>query len=80
MKQLRKDNHPKDDAQLNNFISKNKTVRKDNTSGYPGVCYEPRCQKWRAYIDLGKYKKSLGYFTRKEDAIKARQEAENKLK
>ncbi len=57
-----------------------KTVRCDNTSGYPGVSYEVRCRKWRAFIDIGKYKKSLGYFTNKEDAIKARQDAEIKLR
>ena len=51
-------------------------VRSDNKSGYPGVCYEPRCNKWRAYITIGKYKKSLGYFSNINDAIQARKTAE----
>ncbi len=51
-------------------------VRSDNKSGYPGVCYEPRCNKWRAYINIGKYKKSLGYFSNINDAIQARKTAE----
>lgn len=32
--------------------------------------------KWEAYIQLNKKRKSLGYFNNKEDAIKARLEAE----
>lgn len=57
-------------------MNNSKKVRIDNKSGYPGVCYEPRCNKWRAYIDIGKYKKSLGYFSNKDDAIQARKNAE----
>lgn len=53
-----------------------KTIRKDNKSGFPGVCYEPRCNKWRAYINIGKYKKSLGYFSDINAAIEARKKAE----
>jgi hypothetical protein len=60
-------------------MNNNKVVRKDNHSGYPGVCYEVRCNKWRAYIDIGKYKKSLGYFSNKEDAIQARIKAEQDI-
>ena len=57
-------------------MNNSKKVRIDNKSGYPGVCYEPSCNKWRAYIDIGKYKKSLGYFSNKDDAIQARKNAE----
>lgn len=53
-------------------------VRCDNKSGYPGVCFEPRCNKWRAYITIDNHKRSLGYFTRIEDAIAKRKEAEKK--
>lgn len=59
-----------------NTSNKIRSIRKDNKSGTPGVCYEPRCNKWRAYIDIGKYKKSLGYFSNKDDAIQARKNAE----
>ena len=53
----------------------NITIRKNNRSGIIGV-YSKDDYKWEAYIQLNKKRKSLGYFNNKEDAIKARLEAE----
>jgi len=47
-----------------------------NTSGRTGVRFEPARNKWRAYIHLNNKGFSLGRFTLKEDAIKAREAAE----
>lgn len=53
-------------------------TRKDNTSGYKGVCWNKNLQKWQAEIKLRGKKIYLGVFCKKEDAIKARKEAEEK--
>jgi hypothetical protein len=47
-----------------------------NTSGYTGVSWYKAGNKWSAYIKRPLGKKHLGYFTSKEDAIAARQAAE----
>ena len=53
-------------------------TRKNNTSGTKGVYYHKKNNKWIAYITY-KYKTiNLGSFQNKEDAIKARKEAEEK--
>lgn len=52
--------------------------QKNNKSGVKGVCREPRTNKWRAYITVDKKTIDLGTFADKEDAIKARKEAEEK--
>lgn len=51
---------------------------KSNTSGVKGVS-QTKNGKWIAYITLKKERKTLGYFDKKKDAIKARKEAEEKL-
>lgn len=54
----------------------NTSIRKDNTSGVTGVCWDKRKQKWSSRIyDNGK-QIYLGYFNSFEDAVKARKEAE----
>ena len=50
----------------------------NNNSGYTGVDWNKRLKKWRARITINGVQKHLGYFTNKEDAIKARKEAEIK--
>ena len=50
----------------------------DNTSGVIGVTWNKQAKKWKAQITINKVQKYLGYFTNKEDAIKARREAEIK--
>lgn len=51
-------------------------LRKNNTSGHTGVSWDKSREKWIAQISVcGKVKK-VGTFTHKEDAIKARKDAE----
>ena len=54
-------------------------MRKDNTSGVTGVFWHKKADKWTAQITINGKHYSLGLFEDKEDAIKARQEAEEKL-
>lgn len=49
-----------------------------NTSGHKGVYWEKSRKKWNARIGYRKKSINLGYFDEKEDAIKARKEAEEK--
>ncbi|GAA0774429.1 AP2 domain-containing protein [Clostridium subterminale] len=56
----------------------NTTLPKHNTSGYKGVSWEESRGKYRAYIILRGKGKFLGYFSKIEDAIQARKEAEEK--
>lgn len=58
--------------------TRNTRTRKDNTSGHRGVTWYKGKNKWRATINANKINYSLGYFENKEDAIKARKEAELK--
>ena len=57
-------------------ININKKVSKSNTSGKTGVAFSKSKQKWQAYIYLKRKQFNLGYFDKKEDAIKARLKAE----
>lgn len=50
----------------------------NNTSGISGVSWHKNNKNWRARIQLNGVAKHLGCFTNKEDAIKARKEAEIK--
>ena len=50
----------------------------NNTSSVIGVCWNKRLKKWQAQITVNKVQKHLGLFTNKEEAIKARREAEIK--
>lgn len=53
-----------------------KTIRKNNTSGVPGVEWWAQKQRWRATIGFKGKRYYLGSFSRFEDAVKARKEAE----
>lgn len=57
---------------------KNHKVTKRNTSGVTGVCFITKEQKYFAYIHVNKHRISLGYYSKFEDAVKARKEAEEK--
>lgn len=59
---------------------RNRKMHRGNTSGYRGVTWVEKEQKWMAYIhiDMCKKFKNLGYFENKEDAYKARLKAEEK--
>ena len=52
-------------------------VRTDNTSGVKGV--KKQKNKWIAYITFKKRHYNLGTFENKEEAIKARRDAEEKF-
>lgn len=56
----------------------NNPILSTNTSGVTGVSWSKQKNKWRAYITIDNKQKSLGYYFNKEDAIKARKEAEEK--
>jgi hypothetical protein len=58
--------------QQNNF---NKGRRKDNSSGFIGVRWHKRAQKWNARISLDGKEKSLGLYASIFDAIDARDKA-----
>lgn len=47
-----------------------------NTSGVAGVSLDRRGGRWRAYINVGGKNKSLGYYTTREEAARARSTAE----
>lgn len=57
----------------------NSAIRCDNTSGVKGVDFDKSRGKWRAKIGKDGLKITIGRFKYKEDAIKARKEAESKL-
>jgi hypothetical protein len=53
--------------------------RKDNRSGRRGVYWHPRRRQWQAYIMLRGKQQHLGWFDEFSDAVKAREEAEEKF-
>lgn len=58
--------------------SQNQTKQRNNTSGFIGVSWNKYAQKWNAYISINGEHVGLGYFVDKDDAIKARLQAEAK--
>jgi len=58
--------------------SRNATLRADNKTGRTGVIWDKRKQKWRAEIRVDDEGIHLGYFEDFEQAVKAREEAENR--
>lgn len=50
-----------------------------NTTGYRGVYYVSKSDRWRAEIYFQKKRYYLGTYRKKEEAIKARKKAEEKL-
>ena len=54
------------------------SLNKSNTSGRTGVYWHKRQKKWQASIKTNSKMTFLGYYTKKEDAIQARIEAEKK--
>lgn len=54
----------------------NVNTRKDNTSGHKGVSFHKQTNKWVAYIGINKKNINLGSFSKFEDAVFAREEAE----
>ena len=58
---------------------KAKTIRKNNTSGVPGVEWLEGKKRWRATIGFKGKRHYLGSYHTFEEAVKARKEAESKL-
>ena len=61
-----------------NDNAKNKSKQINNTSGVTGVSWYKRYEKWRVRIQANNKDILIGYFDDKEEAIKARKEAEIK--
>ena len=55
--------------QENNMNSK---IRRDNTSGFKGVRFDKKSNKWKAEICINGTKQHLGYFENIENAVNAR--------
>jgi hypothetical protein len=64
------------DKSINAF---NIGIKSNNTSGVTGVWFRKDTKKWVAEIKKNYKKISLGCYEKKEDAIKARKEAEIKI-
>jgi len=60
-------------------LLQSKTVRRNNTSGVPGVCWYARKKRWQAAICFKGKRYYLGYYRQFEDAVKARKQAEEEL-
>ena len=56
--------------------ARNRSLPKNNTSGFIGVCWDKESCKWLSYIKLNKKQMKLGRFINKDDAIRARLRAE----
>ena len=56
----------------------NHKLFKNNTSGTSGVDWLKKSNLWRSRIEINNQSITLGYYKNKEDAIKARKEAEEK--
>lgn len=56
--------------------SRNTPIPRNNKTGYIGVSWNTRQGKYEACIKIGDKTKHLGFFTNKEDAIRARLKAE----
>lgn len=72
-------NHVRDDNRLSNLREvtfkgncTNISIRVDNTSGFNGVQWKKRLQKWVARINVNGKDVHLGVFAEKDDAVNAR--------
>jgi hypothetical protein len=57
----------------------NSRLRKDNSSGVKGICWDRGHNAWRAYISAGHGQIKLGRFKDKRDAIAARMKAAEEM-
>lgn len=55
---------------------KNKSLQKNNTTGVTGIRWDAKHKKWIAHITVKSHYRYLGTFEDKEEAIKARKQAE----
>jgi hypothetical protein len=58
--------------------TRNRKISSNNTSGHRGVSYDKRNKKWLAYIGHNHKHINLGTYNNFDDAVKAREEAEEK--
>lgn len=66
-------------AYRTNFqVIENQNIPKNNTSGHKGVYWDKSREMWEAYIQVQRKRKFLGRFHEYEDAVKARELAEEK--
>ena len=56
----------------------NRQIDKNNSSGTTGVSWHNNNKRWQAFIRFNGTQIHLGYFKEKDDAIKARKDAEKK--
>jgi hypothetical protein len=61
----------------NFHVIESEKLPKNNTSGHKGVWFDKSRGKWSAYINVHRKKIHLGRYTKIEDAIKARELAED---
>lgn len=78
-------NHNKADNQKKNLRivtysqnNMNKSMQSNNTSGATGVVWYKATNRWKAQIKINGKNMHLGYFTKFDDAVKARKQAEEK--
>ena len=77
------DNRDKKDNRWKNLVAttriqnhRNSKKKKNNSSGFNGVHWETRKNKWAAVITVNYKAKFLGYFDTKEEAAAARKQAD----
>jgi len=75
-------NHIKNDNRIENLRNvsriinlQNQTMKKNNASGFNGVCFDNERKKWRVQVSVSGKSIHLGRFNDIESAIKARNEA-----
>lgn len=69
---------PNGEYSFNTYNNMNRALNKNNTSGTSGVYYDKNAKKWISRIGLNHKRINLGAFTTKEEAVRARKEAEEK--
>lgn len=67
-----------DNTSLSSIVA-SKQLSENNTSGYTGVCFDRRSNKWYAYINYQKKRYFLGYYNNIDDAISARKAGESQF-
>lgn len=75
-----------DDCRIDNLIDQTRTetatnrrVNANSKSGYPGVTWDSKREKWQVHVTRDYKQVALGYFDELSAAIAARQEAEQTL-
>ncbi|WP_427832882.1 HNH endonuclease, partial [Achromobacter xylosoxidans] len=59
--------------------ARNRRLRRDNKSGFNGVCFDSESGKYVAYATVGGRQRKLGRYKTAEQAAKARQDVERHL-